>query len=167
MKRRFLVSWALWENTTFVKKKARFAKRAVSQLVDLSTPMWTKGISSSATLLPHLSPPTSLCSTWRLFLQSDVRDSAGQGQGMRFLSLMFSEIKVKRTKHHPIESCAVFIATIINILLGWPGSSWVCLPDKRLLRDKSSSGKRPLQNFFFLEILHGSGTASSSQYPQI
>lgn len=35
-----------------MKKKARFAKRAVSQLVDLSTPVWTKGIPSAAALLP-------------------------------------------------------------------------------------------------------------------
>jgi len=34
------------------KRKTSFAKRAVSQLVDLSSSMWTKGFSGSAILLP-------------------------------------------------------------------------------------------------------------------
>lgn len=44
-----------------MKKKGQFAKRAVSQLADLSAPMWTKGIFGSATLLlPPLPSDLSL-----------------------------------------------------------------------------------------------------------
>lgn len=114
-----------------MKKKAQFAKRAVSQTVAFSARVWTKGISVCSVLLPHLSPETSVCSSWKLFLQAGVQDGTAQGQGMRFLSRLFSATKVKRTKPSPTQSCTVFVTTINNILLGWPASFWVCLPRKR------------------------------------
>lgn len=96
MKRGFLVSWSLSENTSSVKKKAWLAKRAVSQLVDLSDSVWTKGISVSATPLCPPLPTDFFALCQGSFSKQMSRNT--QVSNMHFLNLLFSEIRVKRIK---------------------------------------------------------------------